>query len=406
MNLDEERMNIKTLATRTLPTTLAMYRRALAGADDKPCVTGTRWAPPGARAILVGAGPSLDDRREWVAEQRAAGALVVAVAPAGRAMGWEGVDVGVSVETVEQPGTVPPPGVRFVVDLGVSDAAWDRADGWFSGCYPYHMAICEALGVQPLLYPGNVGPAALALVLEWGFRDVVMVGFDLAYTGGRAYAEGAPWAATSAQVSEDGTIQLGHVEERHQAHDAAGSARIPAQHRGIERPAWDGSGTVYTTADYAMQADAMGRMARQHREAQVLNATGGGLAIEGIPSRRVSELPELAARAGELPALDNVPRADGGEQMRRRFTEEAARFDDIVTDEMSMGGTQGMWRNILLGRGCPLLSQLVAIGIAQVRMVDGMTLPERLNATYEVMHAAARMAGQVMSEVPGGPRPT
>lgn len=399
--LDADMMNIKTLATRALGPTLTMYRRALRGAHGRPCFTVGDWGTPGSQAIVVGAGPSLDGAREWVAERREAGACVIAVAPAGRAMGWEGVDIGVSVETVEQPGTVPPLGsVRFVVDIGASDAAWDRADAWFTGYYPYHLAMCDALGAKPLHYPGNVGPAALAMALELGFWSVTLVGFDLAYTGGRAYAQGAPWEQTSVTVGEGGAIELDLPDARHAAHDAAGSSRIPARHRGIEAPAWGGVGTVYTTADYHMQAEAMGRLAASYAERRIENATEGGLSIAGIPDVRRADVLGPAHRW--RPSVFPDVRDDGGERFRLQLLEEIARVDAIVTDEQHMGGTQGAWRNVMLAGGCPVLSQLIAIGMAQMRMVPGLGLPERLHGTLEVMRSAARMGEELIGEVQRG----
>jgi hypothetical protein len=78
------------------------------------------------------------------------------------------------------------------------------------------------------------------------------------------------------------------IEER--STHALGGNHMPTTAHTIEVPAWDGTGTVVTSRDFAMFRDFYTHFARVHPEATLVNATEGGAFIEGWAHVPLAEL--------------------------------------------------------------------------------------------------------------------
>lgn len=346
----------------------------------------------GGTMVCVGAGPSLDTARPFLREARRAGVPVIAAAPAARALEWE-VDVSVSVEPIGGARAVPPPGPLSCVALCSGADQWARADAWFTDYYPHNMTLARAMRAKPLWYPGNVGPAVVGLAASWGASRIILAGFDLAYTGGKAYAEGAPWAGTTL-VDNGGSLKFEHVAERNQEHAASGASTIPDTHEAVYVPAWGGHGEATTTYDYYMQIESLMLMAQSLTSIELINATGGGAHVEGFTD--IAWTDELAGRShgalDGLAGLDTTTQDDLDAAIALIRTQHE-RIHFAALDEMEHDGVNGAWRNWLIGGGFPFASAMCLPDFVALTRNRKPASPDALKERYVVMQAVAQELG-------------
>ncbi|HEX2583416.1 MAG TPA: 6-hydroxymethylpterin diphosphokinase MptE-like protein, partial [Chlamydiales bacterium] len=125
----------------------------------------------------------------------------------------------------------------------------------------------EELGLmEPLLGENlsdestSVMPICLAFAQHIGCPTILLAGVDLAYTGGKRYADG---------ISEE--------KEPFKEIEAARSAADRILRRKDKR-----GKLVHTAVRWVMEAAALGHFAKKHPEIRWINATEGGLRIDGF----------------------------------------------------------------------------------------------------------------------------
>lgn len=273
-----------------------------------------RWATSlheplkGYPAFIVAAGPSLDRNGMLLAEAQKRGPIF-----AMNSSGPACLHYGVTPDLVLCSEIDPVPdklklmasvGCQIAIEAVASEENWAAAPyawayGWAEPCLiPYMLQ----LGALPLNYTGSVACAAVALALLWGADPVVLIGQDCAYTDGRMYASGTPYAGIRCEV-KDGLVSFTGDEFN----------RAPLST--IERVAWGGEGTVSTTHDMAVFCDWFETAANAHT---IVNATEGGSRLNytyELPLQRV--LDDLPKRDRvQLPTPERAYTADVREQIK------------------------------------------------------------------------------------------
>ncbi|MCA9608615.1 MAG: DUF115 domain-containing protein, partial [Myxococcales bacterium] len=206
----------------------------------------------GTPAFIVSAGPSLDKNRHLLAEAGRRGAIftVNTAAPAVAAAGAP-IDLLVAIEVldVSKAITMAAPHIRaLALDITSGGANYDVAIEpkiVFGPDTQAFRPLLDDLGVAPLGYGGSVATAAFSLAAALGADPIVMVGQDLAYPNGRAYATDTLFDATT--VSREGDLLIIQRAAAWEEITRAGGLRVPSKARPcVDVPAW-GGGTVPST---------------------------------------------------------------------------------------------------------------------------------------------------------------
>jgi hypothetical protein len=155
-----------------------------------------------------------------------------------------------------------------------------------------------SLGQAPgLAVCGSVSTLAFSLAQRLGCSPIVLVGQDLAYTDGLAYATGTPYEGSRVNVSADGES----LEHERSATLLATNGKLTAKEPLQRVAAWGGHGTVPSTIGFSavrswleLAADVL---AHECPEQRVINATEGGARVEGFEESTLADvlapLPEL-----------------------------------------------------------------------------------------------------------------
>jgi hypothetical protein len=279
--------------------------RQLVDCPGLPALAGSLRGVP---AIIAAAGPSLD-RNVQQLQQWLPHALVLTVNSAARALARAGVQPHALVSIESADVTAGLEGLPWLHDLPAFLELTGNPGMWAqpfrrrvalsvdtNGCSAFSERTVPGFGMSAGFCVAN---AAVAVAHRLGCDPIILVGSDLAYSGTRVYASGTMFEEMRAEPSGDGTVRMEGlagrrlIEER--STHALGGNHMPTTAHTIEIPAWEGSGTVVTTRDFAMFRDFYAHFARVHPEATLVNATEGGAFIEGwehVP------LAEIAKRLG------------------------------------------------------------------------------------------------------------
>lgn len=243
------------------------------------------WA--GRPAFVVSAGPSLDRNGQLLADAQKRGPVIALNSSAKACLGYGVVpDLVMCSEAVDVADKLAPLrelGVQIALDAVANPLNWQAApDAWaYAWAEPNLVPYVLELGALPLNYTGSVACAAVALAILWGADPVVLIGQDCAYTDGRMYASGTPYADIRCEMREDGIITF------------TGASKECAPLLGVQRASWGGSGMVATSHDLEVFIDWFRTAAATHT---IVNATEGGARIEytyEVPlARIVNDLPE------------------------------------------------------------------------------------------------------------------
>ena len=259
----------------------------------------TRWADatllagllPGTPALVVGAGPSLDQSLEHLAGAQGK-ALVLAAASALGPLARAGVTphLAVALEGRDESRQFAGADPERTVLAAATSGHHHHFDRWPGSGALFHLqpwvAALTGLG-QVLPTGGHATSAAFALALLWGCDPVILVGQDLAFSAGRIHASGRPG---------------GEDEERPPT---------------VSVPDLDG-GLIETSeimrSYIGWYQEAAGFLAAQGSPVELINATAQGALIPGFARQALKQsleamppLPdELASLSGPLGAL---PRA-------------------------------------------------------------------------------------------------
>ena len=149
-------------------------------------------------ALIVAAGPSLNKQMETLAQNKDL-FTIFAVDRVWPILKKHGItpDVVVSLDPSSKP-SWPDNAIDdetlFMVDLGSSpELVWSHnKNHLFTSCNPDVNAVLKSLGVEVehMSTGGSVATTAFSIALTMGANPIVLIGQDLALTGGQAYAEG------------------------------------------------------------------------------------------------------------------------------------------------------------------------------------------------------------------------
>ncbi len=271
----------------------------------------------GVPAFIVGAGPSLGKNGHLVAEAAKKG-IVFAVNSSARALERHGAEPQVlaCMESLDVSHIVSQVSYVDRVVRAFSLTAHPNALRTgagpllhvFEGIYQLNGPLKELLGHNGLSVSGSVTTLAFSLAERLGCSPIVFLGQDLAYTGGKAYAQGTPYEASRVRVGADGqSLEHDWCDTLKQTHNQDG-AKMHEREPLCEAEAWGGGDTVLSTLGFgAVRAwlEAASIVLRRERpEVRLVNATEGGARIAGYEELTLAELlrdmPERNITAADL----------------------------------------------------------------------------------------------------------
>lgn len=286
---------------------------------------GERFA--GVPAFIIGAGPSLDRNIHLLRDAVKKG-IVFATNSGAIALARHGIEPQVicCIESIDSSSKLG--GLPFIdravraFSLSAAPASLRVGKG---PLMPVHEHIPQFTGPLEdltghcgLPMSGSVSTIATSLARVLGCTPLVLVGHDLAYSGGRTYASGTGYESSRAEIdAEAGMINLKWNEELKQLHGSAQGQRHDQEE--LRRvPAWGGQGEVDSGAAFtgvrqwfASTAEVLQKMGSPIR---FINASEGGSRIDnweelplaevlaGLEERSITAADiEREARAGWTP---------------------------------------------------------------------------------------------------------
>jgi hypothetical protein len=288
---------------------------------------GLKGQYKGVPAFIVGAGPSLDKNGALLAQAAKKG-IVFVVDVAARAVARHGAKPQI-LTTIEARDCT-----KFISDLPWIDevvrafsvqanpSTWNCGKGpllpFFEGTKAYK--VLESLfGVPGIAVGGSVSTAAFSLAVAMECSPIVLIGQDLAYTGGRRYAQGTDLSSLQAKLVESaGKLVFDNNE-------------APVDY--VAAKAWGGQGVVpsgFPWEGFRGWFEQSAETIRQHRPNwQFINSTEGGshvLGFEDIPlSEVLSTMAERSITAESLAADAVKAMAPISEAAIRQWTEHQLR---------------------------------------------------------------------------------
>ena len=148
-------------------------------------------------ALVVGAGPSLDESLEYLLELPR-GVLVLAAASALGPLARRGLrpHLAVALEAKDESRQFAAADGKHTWLMAATTGHPNHFSGWPSGRKGlFHLLPWVAWLVgqgRPLPTGGHATSAAFSLAVLWGCNPIILVGQDLAFSGGRIHASGRP----------------------------------------------------------------------------------------------------------------------------------------------------------------------------------------------------------------------
>ncbi|MEP7305683.1 MAG: FG-GAP-like repeat-containing protein [Acidobacteriota bacterium] len=381
---------------------------------------------PGVPAIVVAAGPSLDDNLQHLRaiEDRA---LIVAVDTTLRPLRAAGIrpPVVVAVDPSERNGKhlvgiADSAGSWLVtegsVDPGVLPEFTGRAFGFqVSNHHPWPWL--RALGFErgTLRAWGSVVTSAFDLAFQMGCDPIVFVGTDLSYTGGLHYCKST--------IHEDASGRSATAESRAQAF----AAWMEVHQRPTCKEADIHGATVVSTPDFVQFRNWLVARAQAIRPRRVLNGTGAGILLgEGISQVDLASMsfPQHAGGAdafrARLSAAWSRSAANRGafaqqfERAMKKAGGDGVPMDtwlafagDTASAAQIAGGIDAAWRSIGLTYRTPPLITEQPVGTF---WIPGWTIRFAAAATGwpapAVQWQESRDSGSSWSDIAGATAPT
>ena len=271
----------------------------------------------GVPAFIVGAGPSLAKNAHLLDEARRKG-LVIAVNSSAPALSRRGIEpqVVACLESVDVSHLLRDlPFMSRVIraySLTAHPTTLRSGDGplmpIFEALPELESALVKLTGQKGLPVCGSVSTAAFSLAQRLGCSPIVLVGQDLAYTGGHAYATGTAYEASRACISEDGkSLDLAWCATLRNTHDA-GAAPMHDKEPLEWVTGWGGGEPVPSGLSFSPVRAWFGQaarvLARETPNLKLVNATEGGARIDGFQEVALAEilsgLPERGPSVEEL----------------------------------------------------------------------------------------------------------
>lgn len=257
----------------------------------------------GVPAFIVGAGPSLDKNVQQLKRAYRKG-IVFAANTAAIALGHHGVKPHaiVCIETIDQSErlrTIP-----FLNEcirafsLSACPNTLRTGDGPLLPIYEavpqYSQSLEELTGVEGVAVCGSVSTAAVSLARKLGCSPVVLVGQDMAFSDGKAYAGGTGYETSTAKAVAGGKVVS---IDWNDAAKAVYGTQHGERHKTeplIELERWGGGGTVMSGPSFiainTWLRDAAKLLATSDDNVELINCTEGGAHVEGISDVPLKEL--------------------------------------------------------------------------------------------------------------------
>ena len=265
-----------------------------------PSALHLQGAFPKVPAFIIGAGPSLNKNLHLL-EQATESGIVFAVNSSGRALDRAGVkpQILAALESVDVSPLIAD--LSFIDDVVRLFSLTAHPNLFRTGKGPL-LTLFELLphiagpfetffGRPGLPVCGSVSTACFSLAYRMGCDPIVLVGQDLAYTGGRCYADGTPFEASRIEV-EGTNIRHEWCEAMIKTNEKTMSHLLPGQ-KATTAPAWGGEGHVYSAATFNHVRRWFERVAGMLAKSggpSLINATEGGASIEGFLEVPLSEV--------------------------------------------------------------------------------------------------------------------
>lgn len=158
-----------------------------------PEVTGWRGVLAGVPALIIGAGPSLTDSLEHIAEYRDKMLLMGAASILGP-LGKAGITPHcvTALEAKDESRQFVGLNMDEVLLAAASNSHPNHFKQWPGMIGHFHLIpwVAQVFGGMALPNGGHATSAAFTLALMWGCDPIILVGQDLAYSGGRVHAQG------------------------------------------------------------------------------------------------------------------------------------------------------------------------------------------------------------------------
>ncbi|HXK19261.1 MAG TPA: 6-hydroxymethylpterin diphosphokinase MptE-like protein [Polyangiaceae bacterium] len=276
-----------------------------------PTFLGLAEKYQGVPAFIVGAGPSLGKNAELLADATKKG-LVFAVNSSALALASRGITPQIvacmeSIDLSELLSKIP---YLDHVVRAFSMTAHPKTMRTGSGpLLPIYEALPQfapliSLGkANGLAVCGSVSTLAFSLAQRLGCSPIVLVGQDLAYTGGQAYAAGTPYEGSRVKLADDGNT----LEHEQSAALKATNNTLPRSEPLRSVTAWGGQGTVHSTIGFSAVKSwlelASEVLAYDRPDQRLVNATEGGARVAGFEERTLAEV------LAELPERNITPQS-------------------------------------------------------------------------------------------------
>lgn len=279
---------------------------------EHPTFLGLAEKYQGVPAFIVGAGPSLGKNGELLADAAKKG-IVFAVNSSALALAKRGVtpQVVACMESIDLSRLLASiPYLNQVVRAFSLTAHPSTLRTGSGPLLPVYEALSQftplssLVDAKGLALCGSVSTLAFSLAQRLGCSPIVLVGQDLAYTGGQAYASGTPYEGSAVKVSDDGQNV---VHERSSTLEATNKA-LPASEPLRSVAAWGGEGSVHSTIAFSAVRHWLEQSAELLRvdrpEQRLINATEGGAHVAGFEELSLAEvlrdLPERPISADDI----------------------------------------------------------------------------------------------------------
>lgn len=277
----------------------------------------------GVPAFIIGAGPSLDNNIALLGEAAQKG-IVFATNSGALSLAKHGIEpqVVACIESIDASSKLCklPFLSRSIRAFSLSAAPQTLRTGT-GPLMPMHEAVPqytgaleELTGCGGLPMSGSVSTVAFGLARMLGCSPIVLVGQDLAYSGGRTHATGTGYETSAAKIdAQKGVISLDWNAEAHRVHgEAQGTLHGIEELRRV--PAWGGSGEVDSGVAFLgvhvwFEATAE-LMQKSGSTARLINATEGGVHISGYEDTPLAQvLAELPMRGISASDMTNLARS-------------------------------------------------------------------------------------------------
>lgn len=299
----------------------------------------------GVPAFVVGAGPSLDKNIELLREASGKG-IVFATNTAALALAERGIEpqVLVCLESIDASAKLQK--LPFIdkcvraVSLVAAPASLRAGRGplmpFYEGMPQYAGPLAELTGTRPVAVCSSVSTAAFSIARQLGCSPLVLVGQDLAYSEGKAYAGGTGYESSRVlHRPGEAHVTLDWNDAIVELHGEAQGTRMDRDPQREVR-AWGGEGRVLSGVSFMAVHTWFEQVAELARvtdpELSLVNATEGGAYLEGFSQETLrAVLDRLPARTITAREMDELGRERMPPLSRSRIAE-WLRLQHVLTE--------------------------------------------------------------------------